>query len=87
MWCRWLLVHALLIEAEGFLRSASSSLFARWFCFQRLLLLSAFVFPQHHLINAIFEEERWARPPADAHEGHSERLGTGQRPVPAFYFL
>jgi len=29
-----------LIAVEGFPWSASSSLFARWFCFQRLLLLS-----------------------------------------------
>src|SRR6266850_3016301 len=88
MWCRWLLVHSLLIEVEGFPWNASSSLFARWFCFQRLLLLSVRQLPDH-LINAI----RWKRNVGRAQskpthtKGIRSRLGTGQRPRSKVVFI
>ena len=42
---------------------AGGFLFTRWFCFQRLVLLSVreLLVSQHHLINAIsVEEEAWS---------------------------
>jgi hypothetical protein len=74
----------LLTEIEGFPWSASSSFFARWFCFPTALtpIRTCDRSRSSNLINAISVEEEQGRAqskPTHA-KGIRSRLGTGQRP-------
>src|SRR6266849_5279393 len=71
------------MEMEVFSGARFLFLFTRWFCFQRLVLLSVreLLVSQHHLINAIsVEEERGRRSNLRRRSRRAfwSRLGTGR---------